>query len=355
MQATESRSRDWSVGAGRICREGPRPGGFTLIEVLVVIAIIVALVALLLPDVQAAREAARRIQCANNLKQIGIALHSYHAAVGSFPVGFLYPAGPVPSTTSPLQYRWSALAQMAPHLEQANLFNALNFDFPAGSKPTGGLSPFWPFYPANTTAMATTVASFLCPSDGAPPPMAGSGPVNYAFCSGSGVGGGEATGADGTFILGPPMSLAHLTDGSSDTAAASEQLLGLAGPYSQTTPEPVPSPVSRAMARVAAGPLTDAVCAGAPSGWLLNKGAGWWDGNYLNTLYNHYETPNSDHYDCITYHNPGWKAARSLHPGGVNALLCDGHVTFVKDSVNMGPWRALATRSGGEVASSEAF
>ena len=332
-----------------------RRRGFTLIELLVVIAIIGVLVALLLSAVQAAREAARRIQCANNLKQIGIALHNYHAAGGSFPVGFLYPNVPVPSTTSPLQYRWSALAQMAPHLEQANLFNALNFDFPVGYRPTGGPSPFWPFYPANTTAMATTVASFLCPSDGAPPPMAGSGPVNYAFCAGSGTGGGDATGADGAFILGPAMSLANLTDGSSQTAAASEQLLGLAGPYSQTTPDPVPSPASRAMARVAAGPLTYAACAGAPSGWLLNKGAGWWDGNYLNTLYNHHEPPNSARYDCITYHNPGWKAARSLHPGGVNVLLCDGHVGFVKDSVNPSAWRALSTRSGGEVVSSEAF
>src|SRR4051795_2196329 len=318
--------------------------GFTLIELLVVIAIIGVLVALLLPAVQAAREAARRIQCSNNLKQIGIALHNYHAAVGSFPVGFLYPTGPVPSTTSPLQYRWSALAQMAPHLEQANLFNALNFDFPVAYKPTSGPSPFWPFYPANTTGMATTVASFLCTSDGAPAPMAGSGPVNYAFCSGSGVGGGDAAGADGAFILGPAMSLADMTDGSSNTAAASEQLLGLAGPYSQTTPLPIPSPPSRAMARMAAGPLTDETCAGAPSGWLLNKGAGWWDGNYLNTLYNHHEPPNSARYDCITYHNPGWKAARSLHPGGVNLLLCDGHVAFVKDSVDKSAWRAMSTR-----------
>ncbi|HEU5119249.1 MAG TPA: DUF1559 domain-containing protein, partial [Isosphaeraceae bacterium] len=263
-----------------------RVGGFTLIELLVVIAIIGVLIALLLPAVQAAREAARRAQCINNLKQVGIALHNYHATVGSFPVGFLYPDGPVPPTTSVSQYRWSVLAQMAPFLEGANLYNALNFDFPLAYKPTGAGSPFWPFYPANTSVMGVSVASFLCPSDGAPAPMDGSGPVNYAFCSGSGIGGGDATNADGVFILGPSMSLANILDGSSQTVAASEQLLGLAGPYSQTTPLPVPSPPSRAMARMASGPLTDAGCSAAPSGWLLNKGAAWWDGNYLNTLYN---------------------------------------------------------------------
>jgi prepilin-type processing-associated H-X9-DG protein len=244
---------------------------------------------------------------------------------------------------------------MMPHLEQASLFNALNFDFPVAYRPRSGPSLFWPFYPANTTAMGTSVAIFLCPSDGAPAPIGESGPVNYAFCSGSGIGGGDATGADGVFILGPALSLANLIDGSSVTVAASEQLLGLAGPYSQTTPEPIPSPHSRAMARVAAGPLTDPACGKAPSGWLLNKGAGWWDGNYLNTLYNHHHPPNSPLYDCITYHNPGWKAARSFHPEGVNTLFCDGHVAFSKSAVDPGVWRALSTRAGGEVISAESF
>jgi prepilin-type N-terminal cleavage/methylation domain-containing protein/prepilin-type processing-associated H-X9-DG protein len=329
--------------------------GFTLIELLVVIAIIGVLIALLLPAVQAAREAARRAQCINNLKQIGIALHSYHAAVGSFPVGFLYPTGPVPATTSPQQYRWSALAQMAPYLEQANLYNTLNFNFPLAYRPSGGGSAFWPFYPENATAMATRVSIFLCPSDGAPAPLADSGPTNYAFCTGDGSSGGDATGANGSFILGPAISLADVTDGSSATAAGSEQLLGIAGPYTQTTSTPVPVPTYRAFSRVAAGPLTDVACAASGAGWLMNKGTSWWDGNYLNTLYNHYLIPNAQQRDCVTYHNPGWKAARSLHPGGVNTLFGDGRVAFVKNSVNPTVWRNVATRAGGEVVSGDAF
>jgi prepilin-type N-terminal cleavage/methylation domain-containing protein/prepilin-type processing-associated H-X9-DG protein len=328
---------------------------FTLIELLVVIAIIGVLIALLLPAVQAAREAARGTHCANNLRQIGIALHNYHDAHGKFPVGFLYPTGPVPQSTSPLQYRWSVLAQLTPQLEQANLFHALNFDFPIAYRPSGGPSPFWPFYPENLTAMATRVDLFLCPSDGAPAPDPDSGPTNYVFCTGDGSGGGDATGANGVFVLGPARSLADILDGSGGTVAASEQLLGTPGPYSQTTPTPIPADLARAFARVPTGPLDDAACSAAPAGWLFNKGAGWWDGNYLNTLYNHHAPPNSPRADCITYHNPGWKAARSLHPGGVHALFCDGHAAFIKNTVSPPVWRSLATRAGREVVSADAY
>jgi prepilin-type processing-associated H-X9-DG protein len=243
---------------------------------------------------------------------------------------------------------------MAPFLEQAALYNALNFDFPLAYRPSGG-GPFWPSYPDNATAMATRVAIFLCPSDGAPAPAADSGPTNYAFCAGDGSSGGDAAGANGIFILGPALSLADLRDGSSGTVAASEQPLGIAGPYTQTTPTPAPQPTVRAFSRVSAGPLTDAACAASGAGWLMNKGAAWWDGNYLNTLYNHRSAPNALRPDCATYHNPGWKAARSFHPGGVNALFGDGHVAFVKDSVSPAIWRAVSTRAGREVIPADAL
>src|SRR3954471_18310594 len=101
-----------------------RRRGFTLIELLVVIAIIAVLIALLLPAVQGARQASRRIQCVNNLKQIGIAMHSYHDALGSLPWGI----GPDVEL-----YFWSALALMLPQMESQPLHNAINFDLPAST------------------------------------------------------------------------------------------------------------------------------------------------------------------------------------------------------------------------------
>jgi len=326
----------------------PRPG-FTLIELMVVIAVIAVLYGMILPAVSTAREAARRAHCLNNLRQIGLGLNAYHASNGSFPVGFLYPSGPIPAETSPQQYRWSVLTQLAPFLDQIPVYNAFNFNLPLAHRPAAGNAPLWPYYPANATAMAVTVGTFLCPSDSGNPPAADSGPVNYVFCTGSGVNGGDAAGADGVFLLGPAVTYAGITDGSSSTVAASEQVVGLPGPYSQTTPTPRPSFLPRAFARVAATPLTDTDCANAPRGWLFNKGAAWWDGNYLNTLYNHHAPPNAPAADCVTYHNPGWKAARSLHPGGINTLYCDGSVRFSRNTVDPATWRALATRAGKEL------
>ena len=123
--------------------------GFTLIELLVVIAIIAVLIALLLPGVQAAREAARRIQCTNNLRQLGLSFHNYESSIGSLPMAMaLAGAG---NTTSWLN-GWSAQARILPHLEQSTMFSAANFSVSKEEPP-------------NSTIIQTTVASFVCPSE----------------------------------------------------------------------------------------------------------------------------------------------------------------------------------------------
>ena len=129
--------------------------GFTLIELLVVIAIIAVLIALLLPAVQAAREAARRAQCSNNLKQLGVALHNYHSAVGSFPMGSAIAYSDPGVQTS--WGTWSAQSLMLPYLEQTPVYNSINFDW-TNWYDVGA--------PINSTAWNMNVLSFYCPSDG---------------------------------------------------------------------------------------------------------------------------------------------------------------------------------------------
>ncbi len=340
--------------------------GFTLIELLVVIAIIGVLIALLLPAVQAAREAARRAQCTNNLKQIGISLHNYHSSLNSFPVGFLFPrAGTFDPLIPQLHYRWSALAQLSPYLEQTSVFNAMNLQWPIATGASGsyGIGTPYTFFPANATVKAAVVSSFLCPSDGQKPPDPASGPTSYMVSTGDGLNGGrtvpgDAIGGNGAFTGDGAQSAASINDGLSNTAAASEQLLGSGGPpFDQSSPTPI-ADRKRAIARTSSSTLDDAGCTSAGRGWRFDRGNGWWDGDYRSNTYNHYLTPNSTQNDCLTAfvpHNPAWKAARSNHPGGVNVLFCDGHVGFIKDGVSTATWRALSTRSGGEIISASDF
>ena len=357
-----------------------------MIELLVVIAIIAVLIALLLPAVQAAREAARRTQCVNNLKQLGLAMHNYHSTLNSFPVGFLFPSVPNASGSNALgipdlHWRWSVLAQLSPSMEQTNVVNAMNFNWPIAPGP-GAVGPFAGYsaykpFPVNTTAMTTKVNFFLCPSDGASSQATlvdGTttfGGTNYDFCTGDGQPGSGHVGdagdptngagpADGVFILGPSQSIATILDGSSQTVAASEQLIGPAT-GTVTTSATRPQNLHRAAAYVATTPLPDDpanACNNLVAGWRLDKGYAWWDGDYRSGLYNHYLTPNSKLYDCWQSsppHDPAIKAARSNHPGGVNTLFCDGHVSFTKDAINLNTWRALGTRSGGEIISADSL
>lgn len=324
------RTRDW----------GTR--GFTLIELLVVIAIIGVLVALLLPAVQKAREAARRAQCANNLKQLGLAIQNYHASENCFPVGFFVAENmPYPN----FHYCWSGLAQLTPYLEQTSVFDSLNFDFPFADNP-----PTYAILPQNSTVLRTTVQLFVCPSEPLRKPDEPFGPTNYAFCTGDGRQGGDPNEAvaNGLFVRGRAKKFGDILDGSSKTIAMGEQLFGQPGGFAP----PSAVPPARGMAFTSATTLTDTDCANPDSGWLLLRGSHWWQGDCINTLFNTYLTPNSPRPDCEggNYHFPGWKAARSSHQGGVHVLFGDGRVDFVGDAIDAATWLALGTRDGNEVS-----
>jgi len=324
----------------------PRRAAFTLIELLVVIAIIAVLIGLLLPAVQKVREAASRMKCGNNLKQIGLGIHNYHSANDCFPTGYWRKTWPVDPTNPAGHFRWSALAQLTPYLEQTAVYNGLDLTTPLYGG--GSLQPQTIPFPQNRAACSTVVSTFLCPSDQRRVVKPEQGPSNYVACSGSNAN-GDALVGDGIFFgvnldVSPNAGVraTHVQDGTSNTVAFSETTLGIGGPnatgtagdplyyYKQTTS------------------LNSAAC-DASSILVADRGALWADGAYNCTLYNHVLPPNSPTMDCVRHSNPAWKAARSRHAGGgVNILLADGAVRFVRDTIPLAAWQALGTRNGSE-------
>ncbi|HEX7449184.1 MAG TPA: DUF1559 domain-containing protein [Pirellulales bacterium] len=328
--------------------------GFTLIELLVVIAIIGILVALLLPAVQAAREAARRMECTNHLKQLGIAMSGYHDALGTFPAGALMRDDPAwPGYPSEL-FAWGVLAQLTPYVEQLNLGGAMNLKYPIYTfGGPGGFS----FSQPNQFAIGTTVPLFLCPSDKSSSiegnwGVAKIGSTNYTANMGTGLNGGSPVSTDGPFFNLSGTRFADVIDGTSHTAFMSESLLGEGG---QSVTGPLPANAQRVYAYLGGAPLSPGACA-AGGAWNFDdlRGFLWAAGEYRCVAYNHFYPPNAPQWDCMTFGAPpdymtlAWRAARSVHPGGVNVMLGDGSVQFVSESIDLLTWRARATRAGGE-------
>jgi prepilin-type N-terminal cleavage/methylation domain-containing protein/prepilin-type processing-associated H-X9-DG protein len=313
--------------------------GFSLVELLIVIAIIGVLVAILIPAVQSSRASASRTSCANNLRQLGIAAHNYESARKYFPSGSVakpFPPDPQHAWTF---FRWSSLAELTPYLENTAVYNALDLSVPLyGSN--------FQVRPENAEVVNVWVPEFICPADEARRLVDEFAPTSYAACAGSGAGGGTPRGADGVFYINSQTRVGQITDGTSKTALFSESILG--------NPQPGNHDPQTEYKFSFLSPITEALCNGTVH-WNVSdpRGFAWANGEFRCALYNHKMTPNSPTPDCMgvqiggtvqTQYTPyGWRAARSRHVGGANVLMADGTLQFVYEAIDGAVWRAMAT------------
>jgi prepilin-type N-terminal cleavage/methylation domain-containing protein len=330
--------------------------GFTLLELLIVIAIIGVLVSLLLPAVQSAREAARRTSCRNNVKQMGLALHNYHDAFRMFPPGIVsvlsnpswqIPAGNCNGEAPDLGPGWSFFARILPYLEQDNLYRSIQFGSPITD-------------PTNDAARRTLVNTYLCPSDGGPeivnvcdcgnPPIAANTPsviADGARCSYVGcLGGGSASNPDplcgcyewqpfnGTFHRNSKIRIADITDGTSMTIGVGERdtrfvqsiwagvVPGEEVVYNQTTH---PQPYNPA----------------------LPGCQNWRPSITAIVVHSRQYTVNDPNGSPASFH--------SAHTVGGTFLFMDGSCHFIGNNIDLTTMRALCTRNYGETVSTDGF
>jgi prepilin-type N-terminal cleavage/methylation domain-containing protein/prepilin-type processing-associated H-X9-DG protein len=360
-------------------RNSVRRRGFTLIELLVVIAIIAVLIALLLPAVQAAREAARRTQCVNNLKQIGLALHNYHDSNDCFPMGCssgLWSGLGVYNVKQNL----SPHVALLPYLGQTPLYNAFNFSW--GCEDSTSVL----CYAIQATAQNAQLSSFICPSDpnaGKPDHNNTTNTNNYYACVGTTtnwplIGNMNLNTkainwpSTGLFTLQQPYGIRDATDGTSNTIAFSEAVVGNQSLVARqkliglnTVSALAPALLADCRTNV---PATLAGLQACNQAWSSGsgvvdkqRGENWAHGCMAMTLFNTVASPNAYNdawTHCSNISSTALSAlsnADSQHPGGVNCLMGDGSVKFIKDSINQPIWWGLGTRAGNEVISSDAF
>lgn len=346
--------------ARRMSRLVDRRPAFTLVELLVVIAIIGILVGLLLPAVQAARESARRMQCSNNLKQIGLALHNYASAHKIFPFGKgpSYPGAPVYA-------RWSQHALILPFLEQTALYNTLDFRFPPDTPGMGGVVAFMPAYTnptgVNSIGSRTPIPGFFCPSDLSPsdPWQAQNNYVGNQggwLCDrGDTPAGPSDTSPNetqtGVFYYLSKVRPQDVLDGLTNTMFFSEKIRGQGFPDAKSDLFVIPHQTSLNATYTTCSSLNTATATPLTSKW----GYSWVMGENCCTQYNHVAGPNT--ISCGGTGFPGTMtnmamqvSAGSRHTGGVQGMLGDGSVRFVTNSIDLNVWRAIGTRSSGEVA-----